>query len=87
MEIETIWVLMKICLVIALITGAFYWFIAPKKWIVWSEKIAEILPQETPAPWASLNKYGKALFVIFTGSLLLMLALMLIGFLAERSYL
>ena len=78
---------MKICLAIGLITGSFYWFLAPKKWIVWSEKAAEILPQETPAPWASLNKYGKALFIIFIGSLLLMLPLMFIGFLIEKSYL
>lgn len=87
MEIETIWSLMKISLAIGLISGAFYWFLAPKKWIVWSENASKILPQETPAPWASLNKYGKALFVIFNGSLLLMLALMFIGFLIENSYL
>ena len=87
MSIETIWILIKICVGIGLITGAFFWFLFPKKWIVWSEKAAEILPQETPAPWVSLNVYGKALYVLFIGSLLLALVLLFIGFLIEQPYL
>ena len=83
MSIETIWTLLYSCLVVGLIAGAFLWFLAPKKWIVWSEKAAEILPQETPPPWVSLNLYGKALYILFVGSVILMLALMFIGFLIE----
>ena len=86
MSIDTIWTLIKIFTSIGLISGAFYWFLAPKKWIVWSEKAAEILPQETPAPWVSLNKYGKALYIVFLGSIMLVLVLMFIGFLIEQSY-
>jgi len=87
MNVELIWILTNICLAIGLIAGALFWFLVPKKWIVWSEKAADILPQETPAPWASLNTYGKALYVVFIASVLLMFVLLFIGYLIEQSYL
>jgi len=87
MNIETIWILIKICSAIGLIVAALFWFLAPKKWIVWSEKAADILPQETPAPWASLNIYGRTLYAIFIGSLILVLVLLIFGYLIEHSYL
>ena len=87
MNIETIWSLIKISTYVGLTAAIFFWFLAPKKWIVWSEKAAEILPQESPAPWGSLNIYGKSLYILFIGSLVLILVLLFIGFLIEQSYL
>jgi len=86
MNIATIWTLIKAFTVIALIMAALFWFLVPKKWIVWSEKAADILPQETPAPWASLNIYGKTLYILFFSCLALIAALLFIGFLIEQSY-
>ena len=83
MNIETIWILIKISTAVALISAAMFWFLLPKKWIVWSEKAAEILPQETPAPWRSLNVYGKSLQILFYGCLMLVFFLLLVAYLLE----
>jgi len=83
MNIEMIWTLIYSCLVIGLIAGALLWFLLPKKWILWSEKAAEILPQETAPPWGSVNLYGKVLYIIFLGGVILSMVLMFIGYLFE----
>ena len=74
------WALVKLAAFVSLLSGFGLWFLIPKKWIVWSEKAAQILPAESPAPWSSLNKLGKFVYIIFFISLSLIVILMIYGY-------
>ena len=65
------------------LSGFALWFLFPKKWIVWSRKAAELLPQETFPPWRTLNKVGKSLHMLFYFSAFVMLVLLLAGVILE----
>ena len=80
-HVDYFWALVKLIAFVSLLSGLGLWFLIPKKWIVWSEKAAQILPAETPAPWTSLNKLGKSVYIIFFISLSLIVILMIYGYL------
>ena len=79
-HVDLFWALVKLVAFVSLLSGLGLWFLIPKKWIVWSEKAAQILPAESPAPWASLNKLGKYVYIIFFISLILIVILMICGY-------
>lgn len=79
-QVDFFWALVKLTAFVSLLSGLGLWFLIPKKWIVWSEKAAQILPSESPAPWASLNKLGKFVYIIFFISLCSIILLMVYGY-------
>lgn len=83
MSNEMIWTLIYIWFSITISAWASLWFLLPKKWIVWSEKAADILPHETVPPWSSLNKLGKALYILFAGGVTAMFVTLIVSALIQ----
>ena len=80
---ETLWLLIYVLTGLSLTSGALIWFILPRKWIAWSQKASQLLPQETIPPWRALNKFGKFLYLIYIGSGVAIFAVLIFGTLME----
>lgn len=58
------------------------WFLVPKKWIVWSDRAAIVLPQGVPK-WRVLNNLGKLIYLLAVICFLLTLGALVVGSVLE----
>lgn len=73
-----LWHLMHVCTVIGIVAGIAIWGL-PKKWIIKSPVMAKLLSNHGPSPWRWSNRLGKAIYIMFYGSIVAILILALIG--------
>jgi len=79
-----IWWLVYVCVTLCL-SGAVVLWLFPKKWIMWSETAASLIPRGSPPRWRSLNALGKIGWILLHVGGFGLVAVLLIGTLIERA--
>ncbi len=82
---DTLWQLLYLFTSLGSLSLLGLWFLIPKKWIVWSENAAKVLPSNTLPQWRTLNRNGRFIYIFSCVCFGLTFTILLIGYFLEKS--